>query len=755
MLIRIDEFRQRIASDCDGLVADLQQVTGRYGSEEAQAWKASLGKLDKVFQAPSFQPLYLYFGGRGNLALEYQLPAASSWADVVMLGAHEARPAAVIIELKDWITRADKPGRYEGLIERQGTQELHPSDQVRGYTEYCRRFHSTIADRGARVHGCVLFTRDEWADVYSAHPNQILAEHYPLFTLRATDVQQRFPNFFQQRLTAPDEPFAQAFAAGRYKQNRGFVAQIATQILNPKSEVFELLDNQRTAFNLCRATIEQSFFGSASGAPPKKVIIIKGPPGSGKSVIAARLWATLVTDTMLPEGDVVFTTTSQSQNSNWSHIFDQATGIEAARGVIRKATTYTPVTPNRLGRLREKHGQNFLTDASQWKENLRMLQAVGEKCRDGACDNQNLVTIVDEAHGLINPENPGGLAGQFGFATTLGPQAYHIIRSSLLTIFLLDPLQGFRQRENTSIENIRTWADDLGAGKPEEISLEGTQFRCAGSAEYVTWIQSVLSGVPIEINRDLAKTWYQRAAAVSRVRKIVPFPDAQPEGALLRAAEAPPTYSIGKKSVSDKESQGMEFRIFDEPEAWETALRQRSEQGMSARILATYCREWKTESASDPHSLPNQLMDFNEQYDIQGETRFWSRIWNYVPHGTNYTWFVTGHPAGRIATDPLCEVGCPYAIRGFDYDYVGVLWLDDLLWQHDHWEINLDAVHESGITDLVRRASREKTQTGLATREVLERTVQAYRILFTRALKGLYVWIPDADTRRYVADSLA
>ena len=176
---------------------------------------------------------------------------------------------------------------------------------------------------------------------------------------------------------------------------------------------------------------------------------------------------------------------------------------------------------------------------------------------------------------------------------------------------------------------------------------------------------------------------------------------------------------------------------------------------MSVRMLATYCREWKTESASDPHSLPNQLMDFNEQYDIQGETRFWSRIWNYVPHGTNYTWFVTGHPAGRIATDPLCEVGCPYAIRGFDYDYVGVLWLDDLLWRHDHWEINLDAVHESGITDLVRRARREKTQTGPATREVLERTVQAYRILFTRALKGLYVWIPDADTRRYVADSFA
>jgi DUF2075 family protein len=31
-------------------------------------------------------------------------------------------------------------------------------------------------------------------------------------------------------------------------------------------------------------------------------------------------------------------------------------------------------------------------------------------------------------------------------------------------------------------------------------------------------------------------------------------------------------------------------------------------------------------------------------------------------------------------TDPLCEVGCPCAVRGFDFDYLGLLWLGDLLW---------------------------------------------------------------------------
>lgn len=28
--------------------------------------------------------------------------------------------------------------------------------------------------------------------------------------------------------------------------------------------------------------------------------------------------------------------------------------------------------------------------------------------------------------------------------------------------------------------------------------------------------------------------------------------------------------------------------------------------------------------------------------------------------------------------DPLSEVGCPYVVRGFDFDYVGLLWLEDI-----------------------------------------------------------------------------
>lgn len=758
MLITVGQFRSRVERDCHGLIADLQALTGRYGSDEAHAWENSLGKLSKVFQAPSFQPLHLYFGSRGNLALEYQLPASSSWCDVVLLGAHKSNPSAVILELKDWVTRGDRPGRYEGLIERQGSQELHPSDQVRGYTEYCRRFHSAVADHSAMVHGCVLFTRDRWAEAYSAAPNHELAANYPLFTVAPADVSGRFPEFFQSRLTLPDETFANAFANGRYRQNRGFVAQIGAQILSPRTEVFELLDNQRKAFALCRSIIEDAFLTSRSAAPPKKVVVIKGPPGSGKSVIAARLWASLVTDTDLPDGDVVFTTTSLSQSSNWSDLFRRTSGVEAASGVVRKATSYSPITTQRLGQLRNRHGAGFLSSAESWRENLATLQALGEPYRDGACDNQNLVSIVDEAHALINPEYPEG-RGQFGFATTLGPQAYHIIRSSLLTVFLLDPRQGFRQRENTSIDDLRNWARELGAGESEEVSLEGAQFRCGGSVEYVTWLESLLSGTDAGRNKSLARAWY-RTIAPSRLqsetsRSSVRMPEMERD---LKVAEPARPYLAASQPVEISAARPrMDFRVFDNPEQWEALLRQRHVDGNSVRLLSTYSRKWKTEDTANPHVLSPRLMDFYERYEVNGETRFWSRIWNFVPrNGSDYTWYVTAHPAGRIADDPLCEVGCPYAVRGFDYDYVGILWLNDFTWQEDGWRVHPDAVEESGIKDLVAAARRERrsNQTGPSTSELLDRVAQTYRILLTRALKGVYIWVPDADTRAHLMSSL-
>ncbi|MCC6242134.1 MAG: DUF2075 domain-containing protein [Gemmatimonadaceae bacterium] len=710
MLTTVGSFRSRVDNDCDGLISELQELTGRYGEDEATAWRRSLRQLSRIFRADSFRPLHLYFGSRGNLALEYQLPSASSWCDVVLLGRHANKPSAVILELKDWQTAGDQPGRFEGLVLRKGVQELHPSDQVRGYTEYCRRFHSAVQEFEANVHGCVLFTRDPWTDAYRASPNDRLAMAYPLFTMAEQDVSASFPAYFQERLTESDAPFAEAFATGRYRQERGFVAQIGAQILDPSNSAFELLDGQRRAFAECSAVIRDNFHAAGTTTPPKRVVIVKGPPGSGKSVIAARLWASLVTDQKLPEGDVVMVTTSLSQYSNWQRLFEQsAEKGSGARGIVRKATQFSPITIPAFSKLRKTHGEKWLSDSARWRENLEDLRVRGVRFKLGSEDNANLVSIVDEAHALINPAHAEG-RGKFGFVGNVGPQAYHIIRSSLLSVFLLDPEQGFRTHENTTFDDLCEWSRELGAGDPIEVDLTGMQFRCAGSREFVGWAEGVLAGVPSTSNATLARSFSDRS---------------------------------------------MDVRVFDEPISWEKALRDQLQVGRTARLLSSFSREWKTFGNGRAHELPAHDMDFHEQYAVGEQQLWWSRIWNVVPDG-DYTWFVAGRSGSHIADDPLCEVGCTYAVRGFDFDYVGLFWGDDLKWRGDRWLVDPSAVRETGYSTLPKRAAAEQAKGvhGAATVALQKRVAQAYRILLTRAHKGVYLWVPDDETREYLRSSL-
>ncbi len=732
MLLSIKEFKERVSEDIQNLVNELQVLTGRFGDEEAHAWKTSLPKVAAIFSSQEFDPLHLYFGSRGNMSLEYQLPASSSWCDIVLLGQHQGRPAAAIIELKEWVTGGDQPGGAEGLILHQGRRTLHPSEQVRGYTNYCRRFHSAVLDTGARVHGCVIFTRDYFIDVYTRPPNNNLVQEYPCFSIAPDVIRQALPNYFSTRLTEPDLDFAQAFEKGVYKQDRGFVCQVGEQILNAAETPFELLDNQLFAFAFARDCVNEALFMRENPGPRKTVILIHGPPGSGKSVVAARLWASLVTDSRLPDGSVVVTTTSMSQNRNWMYLFQQASDHDV-RGIVKKATQYAPISTHELGQLRKKHGRDFLRDAENWLENLGLLRSLGIEFREGARDNQYLVSVIDEAHALINPELPEG-RGQYGFPPTLGPQAYHIIRSSMVSIFLMDSDQGFRDHENTTQADIRRWADMLGVEVFEEVSLEGSQFRCAGSKEYVDWVEQMLSGHPAEQNRMLSATW-QRC---------------EQQGNMIREAAGA---GYGRVGWDRQRSAGLRFEVFASPIDLEAALRSRLEEGASVRLLSSYTREWKTRGAASPHDLPPEMMDFHITCEHNGKQTYWSKIWNHAPDN-DYTLFIQGSPGSPMHQDPLCEVGCPYVVRGFDFDYIGILWMGDLVWRDDKWIADPRASFESGIKHAIGNAIKEDDTNGPMHQQLLKAVVQSYRILLTRAMKGVYLWVEDEETREYLLSCL-
>src|SRR5207248_2425907 len=163
------------------------------------------------------------------------------------------------------------------------------SDQVQGYVEQSR-FHSSIQSANAKVHGCVVFTNDQFFHTYSLAPNEALTRVFPCF---ATHPPHDLAGYFRSRLTKPNHFFASEFATGCYKQTRSFVHLIGQQILDPPSSPFVLQGNQRVAFATVKGAVAKIL---TTKRPKKTLFLIEGPPGCGKSAVAAKLWASLVTD---------------------------------------------------------------------------------------------------------------------------------------------------------------------------------------------------------------------------------------------------------------------------------------------------------------------------------------------------------------------------------------------------------------------------------------------------------------------------
>lgn len=727
MILKVSEFIEHVQEDMAGLVDFLVERTGRSTPSERDSWNKSLPELSKILskaseKEKSIKSTHLYLG---HLSLEYRLPSASAWCDAVLIGDNKKGiPGVFIIELKDWDTTGDLPGFSEGLITHQGNQWHHPSDQLKGYVTYCQRFHSSVAEYSAEVSGGVFFTRKTDYSAYLKVPNDSLVREYPIFNL---DNAELLAERISETVSLPNEKFAIDFEKGYYRQNRNILVQVAQKLKESSLEKrtpFELLDEQRKGFSLVMGLLEQI---NNQEHKKKHVIIVEGPPGSGKSALATNLWMEAVLKFVQPElgikkakkekkanisetDNIVFVTTSSSQKSNWQATFTALAKEYSGKAFILPVNQFGPgITSNMVSKLREKTGEGLLV--KDWQENVDLYLSQGGKLK--SLDNHHFISIVDEAHALINTEGHN-IGFSSGWVLQAGPQAFHVVRSSQISVFFTDGKQSYRDSETTTVANLEDFASRLDA-EVHKISLAGHQFRCGGSKEYVEFIEKLFDN-GFDGEHDLS--W----------RKS----------------------SFNKKGVFD-------FEFVDHPHQLDEKLRIHLNRGLTARLISSYSREWKTKRNPNPHRVAPKNQDFFFEYELKGEKKVYARPWNFAP-GEDYSLFIQGIPGSAMFEDPLCEIGCPYVVRGFDYDYLGILWLEDLVFRNGNWVVQTDFVKETAISSTsskARKAREVRLKAGeqLLTNEellLLDKIIKGYRILLTRALKGIYVYVADLETREYL-----
>ena len=94
--------------------------------------------------------------------------------------------------------------------------------------------------------------------------------------------------------------------------------------------------------------------------------------------------------------------------------------------------------------------------------------------------------------------------------------------------------------------------------------------------------------------------------------------------------------------------------------------------------------------------------------------------------------------------DPLKYCASIYGSQGFESDYVGLIWGEDLVWRNG-WKVQPDK-----IMDRIGGSGSLKSLSLTDPQKAMKLLINRYRVMLTRGMKGTSVYFEDSETFRHV-----
>lgn len=523
---------------------------------ERASWRASLPRLDHVARLANLPPDV-------HVVLEERVPYFSQRIDACLFGhTVDGTPHAVIVELKGWgEAKATDAGNVATYIGGGLHDKPHPSAQVfayKGHLEdyrrafqggeriglgscaYCHNYPGIIPDEGL-FHPQFDALRAD-APTFGERDARILAKYL--------DVRLRH---------GKGAGIVDNYDRAGIGPSKSLIRHAGEMI--SRQGVFRLLDEQLAAANEIVRAIAR-----ATERKRRQVILVRGGPGTGKSVVA----------------------------------------LNALGEVLRKELIVYLVS----GSSAFTHGmRNILGDRLAGQ--IRFTDFFWNKP-----DSADVI-IVDEGH-RIRARSVPKVRGHL--RPTIG-QVDELICAAKVSVFLVDENQIISPDEVGEPAVIQAAAARLGA-EFHAFTLTG-QFRCAGSAAYVDWLDDVLGLVP------------------------------ERQGLRLHSP------------------LGFDFDIMETPDELLTWVRKANFAAPnSARLLAGWCWPW-----SDPlaDGLVNDIVI--DAFRFPWESKHGKRPPPGIPAAKDWAL----HPGG------VDQAGTVYSVQGFETQHVGVIMGPDLVVRDGQW----------------------------------------------------------------------
>ncbi len=415
-----------------GIIGDkvyeyYSKKVGNIKPSEILAWRNSLRNMYSVLNTNAIP-------NNAGIAIEYMLPYQYSRIDFIISGKDiRDDEHVIIVELKQWTEAKAVVEKHlvETFVGGTFRELTHPSYQAWSYAEILKEYNKTVQEDNIQLHPCsflhnyVVIGKDQLLDTI-AYPEISSA---PIFTKDdALELQQFILKYIQK---SDENNIIFRIDSGKLKPSKSLQDSIAKMLEGNRE--FIMLDSQKIIYeNIMHAVNHMK-----NETHSKTVFIIKGGPGTGKSVLAINLLADII-------------------------------NCDKSVAYVTKNSAPRNVYYEKLNRKFRNNVVNALFKSS----------GIFYNSPNNAFD----VLLIDEAHRL---NEKSGL-----FSNKGENQIKEIINASKISVFFIDEDQRVTSKDIGSIDLIKHFAKSFNA-KIKTLELE-SQFRCNGSDDYIIWLNNLL-----------------------------------------------------------------------------------------------------------------------------------------------------------------------------------------------------------------------------------------------------------------------
>lgn len=271
-------FRKDVEENgiAEKITAQYKMILGRTPPpSEQNAFRNSMNYMERVIRNSQV-------ADNCGILIEYVIPTTSNRIDFLISGHDENNQANfVIIELKQWqnAEATDQDGIIKTAMGGSLVSTTHPSYQANSYQSLLNDFNEEVYNGNISPLSCAYlhnYQRKSPEPLLSVQYNEIIKETPVFFSNEAEKLQDFLKKYVGK---GNGEEILYKIEHGKIKPSKKLIDHVCNLLKGNKS--FTLIDEQKVAYEEALSTAKYS--------KKKSVIIIKGGPGTGKSVVSMNL----------------------------------------------------------------------------------------------------------------------------------------------------------------------------------------------------------------------------------------------------------------------------------------------------------------------------------------------------------------------------------------------------------------------------------------------------------------------------------